>query len=73
MDIDFRFAAAPTSIVSAFEDIIRKYHVVLHTLFEKSTQQWQLIAYNPVENVEASKTLFCHKEIYDEEITEDSY
>lgn len=47
---------------------IRKYHVLLHTLFEKATQ-WQFTAYNPVEKVEPPKTSFNHKKIYDEETT----
>lgn len=47
---------------------IRKYHVLLHSLFEKATQ-WQLIAYNPAEKVEPPKTHQTHKTIYDEETT----
>lgn len=47
---------------------IRKYHVLLHTLFEKATQ-WQFISYNPVDKVESPKAPLKHKEIYDEETT----
>lgn len=47
---------------------IRKYHVLLHTLFEKATQ-WQFTAYNPVEKVEPPKVALSHKQIYDEETT----
>lgn len=47
---------------------IRKYHVLLHTLFEKATQ-WQFIAYNPAEKVESPKTEHHQKVIYDEDTT----
>lgn len=47
---------------------IRKYHVLLHTLFEKATQ-WQFTAYNPVDKVEPPKSSFNLKQIYDEETT----
>jgi len=47
---------------------IRKYHILLHTLFEKATQ-WQLIAYNPVSKVEPPKQERHEKTIYDEETT----
>lgn len=47
---------------------IRKYHVLLHTLFEKSTK-WQFTAYNPAEKVEPPKAERTTKKIYDEETT----
>ncbi|MDF2790597.1 MAG: integrase family protein [Neobacillus sp.] len=47
---------------------IRKYHVLLHTLFAKA-EQWQLVAYNPVAKVEAPKAVKVKKKIYDEEAT----
>lgn len=47
---------------------IRKYHVLLHTLLGQATQ-WQLIAYNPADKVEAPKAKKIHKKIYDEENT----
>jgi len=47
---------------------IRKYHVLLHTLLGQATQ-WQLIAYNPADKVEAPKAKKTHKKIYDEENT----
>lgn len=45
---------------------IKKYHVFLHSLFEKAVQ-WNLIAYNPAERVEPPKTEKTIKRIYDEE------
>ena len=47
---------------------IKKYHILLHTLFEKATQ-WQFIAYNPASKVEPPKTERFEKVIYDEETT----
>lgn len=47
---------------------IRKYHILLHSLFEKSTR-WQLTAYNPAEKVEPPKGEKTVKKIYDEETT----
>lgn len=47
---------------------IRKYHVLLHTLLGQATQ-WQLIAYNPADKVEAPKAKKTHKRIYNEEDT----
>lgn len=47
---------------------IRKYHVLLHTIFKKA-EQWQFIAYNPVEKVEPPKIERHQIEIYDEETT----
>ncbi len=47
---------------------IRKYHVLLHTLLGQATQ-WQLIAYNPADKVEAPRAKKTHKKIYDEETT----
>lgn len=47
---------------------IRKYHVLLHSLFEKAVR-WQFVAYNPVEKVEPPKVVKVEKKIYDEETT----
>lgn len=47
---------------------IRKYHVLLHTLFKKATQ-WQFTAYNPADKVEPPKTKHIPKTIYDQETT----
>ncbi len=47
---------------------IHKYHVFLHTLFEKAVK-WQFLPYNVAEKVEAPKKVRPQQVIYDEETT----